>query len=111
MLLHQQHPQNGKENHSLPGTWPLGVQLLTFHPLDFPCRKMQELLRKEELKTIMRSMRVYLYSGLLTYRNLMGSCDNLGSTPSDIYTFTFSAATKGAYHRHIQCGPTLRRGI
>lgn len=41
-----------KENQSLPGTWPLGVQLPTSRPPDFPCWKMQELLRKKELGTL-----------------------------------------------------------
>lgn len=43
--------ENGKEkdegNHSLPGTWPLGVQLPTSHPPGCPCRKRQELLKEE----------------------------------------------------------------
>lgn len=38
----------GKEGS--PGTWPLGVQLPASHPPGCPCWKMQELLRKEELK-------------------------------------------------------------
>lgn len=114
MLLHQQGPRNGTEktgkgSHSLPGTWPLGVRLPTSHPPDCPCWKMQPLLRKEELRTMKGTMRESICSrASRPTETSQGLWDNLGLLPSDISKFRSSAATKGARHGHVQCGPTMR---